>query len=173
MGDLRAVIAAAINASDLSPSDLRETHVDRIGALAFADALGGALWALKWGGDAKAHPRALALLSHASKRVCDDRKMREKLCRAALSEWLDDLCRKCGGRGGIGATSVSPARQCHVCEGSGRRQISEAWRARELGLERSTYRKWETRYNAVQGRITEAETRVWQDITRQLERSKR
>lgn len=168
--DLRILVARALNSSDLSPSDLRETDVDRIGAVAFADPLGGALWALKWGGDARAYAKALDELTRRSRRVCLNLERRENLCRVALEEWLDDLCRRCGGRGTQVATTIAPARTCHVCEGSGKRQISEVWRARKLGLERNEYRKWESRYDAVQRRIVDAEWRAWRDIARQLER---
>lgn len=174
MTDLRQQIARALNSSDLSPSDLWETDVDRLGALAFAHALGGALWALKWANDARAHPRAVALLSRDSVRVCGEPAMRRKLCQVAIDEWLYDICLRCKGRGSVGNRYIGQAvvRQCHACNGSGKRQVSEAWRARELKLERVAYRKWESRYNAVQRRIVDAEAQAWFDIAAQLERRK-
>ena len=84
--DIREQIARAVNSSDLSPSYLRETDVDRVGALAFANALGGALLALKVGNYARAYLRALALLMRDSRNICGDRSMRIKLCKLAIDE---------------------------------------------------------------------------------------
>ena len=169
--DLRELVARAINARDLSPSFLRETSVDRIGALAFADPLGAALWALKWAGDPRAYERALALLLQRTKRVCGDVGMRGRLCRAALLEWLDDICRNCLGRGLLTATPTAPVRVCHVCQGTGRRGINEAWRAKQLGIDVTAYRKWERRYASVQRRIVDAELQACLDVARQLGRT--
>ena len=63
MANLRKLVASALNSSDLSESYIIETAIDRIGALAFSDALGSELWALKYAGDARSWDRALALLS--------------------------------------------------------------------------------------------------------------
>jgi hypothetical protein len=168
---LREQVAASINAWDLSPSALRETNVDRLGALAFSDPLGGALWALKWGNDARAYPRVFVLLVHASRRICGDLSMRGRLSAVAIEEWLDDKCRNCGGRGIIGNRYAGDlARPCLVCDGTGGLQASELWRANRLGIERSTYRKWERRYNEVQGLIVDAEARAVEEVRRQLER---
>ncbi len=169
---LREQLARAVNSSDLSPSYLRETDVDRIGALAFADALGAALLALKDAMDARAYPRALALLVRDSRAVCGDRAMRTKLCKLALDEWVFDLCDRCHGRGHLVATTVAPGRPCTFCGGSGKRQPSDARRANKLGLDVRAYRKWETRYNAVQNRIAAAESLARWQIASQLERRK-
>lgn len=170
MADLRLLVAIALNSSDLSHSDLRETDIDRIGALAFADDLGVALLATKWASDWRAYWRANDLLVHRTKRHCADFRMRKVICRTALLEWLDDSCTVCGGRGSLAATNISPARQCHICDGSGKRKISELWRAAQLGVDVTVYQKWEPRYNAVQRRIVDAETQARHDIARQLGR---
>lgn len=170
MSDLRILVAVALNASDLSASDLRETAIDRIGALAFADPLGARLWALKWANDASAFDRALGLLSQRSKRAARDVIMRRKLCRMAIEEWLYDLCLTCGGRGIRVATEFAPVRHCEACDGSGRRQPSELGRARALGLEVNAWRKWEPNYGLVQRKLVDAEERAWLDIARQLGR---
>jgi len=170
VADLRILIAAALNSSDLSQSDLVEAHIDRIGAMAFADALGGALWALKWAGRASAYPRAFALLTARSKRVCGDLAMREKLSRLVLLEWLDDLCHTCGGRRMMIATELMPAKACAVCNGTGRRRASDVWRMRQLKMEPSTYRKWEPRVGAVQQKVNIAEELAWRQIAEQLGR---
>lgn len=173
MSDLRILVAAALNASDLTASDLRETAVDRIGALAFADPLGGALWALKWANEARAFDRSLALLAHRSKRAARDLGLRRALCRLALEEWLYDLCLTCGGRGIRVATEFAPVRHCEACDGSGRRQASELGRARVLGLDVSAYRRFAPGLDLVFARITDAEDRAWLDIARQLGRTTR
>lgn len=163
---LRELVAAAINSSNLAPCDIRETNVDRIGALAFADPLGGALWAIKYAGEARAFKDVLDLLVRRSKRVCGD----FKICRTALVEWLDDLCNACGGRGSLLASDTAPVRQCETCHGSGKRKVSEVWRARELGLDREQYLRCEPRYVAVQRKIVDAEVMAWHDVARQLGR---
>jgi hypothetical protein len=168
MSDLRILVAAALNSSDLSHSDIRETHIDRIGALAFANALGAALWALKWAGEARAYPRSVYLLSIRSRRICAEPVMRERLCHAGLLEWLDDLCHACGGRRMVVAEQVK--RICTVCDGSGKRRHSDLWRARQLGLEPKAYRKWEPKFTAVQRKIFDAESQAWRDVAEQLGR---
>lgn len=170
MADLRVLIAAAHYSSDLSQSDIRETSIDRIGALAFADALGAVLWALKWAGEARAYAPSVHILSVRSRRLCVDPEMRAKLCRAGLLEWLDDLCHACGGRRMVVATDASPVRTCTVCDGSGKRRHSDQWRARELELDVKVYRKWEPKFAAVQRKIFDAETQAWRDIAKQLGR---
>ena len=170
MADLRILIAAALNSSDLSQSDLVEAHIDRIGAMAFADALGGALWALKWGRRYSDYPRALALLTARSKRVCGDLQMRRRLCWVVLMEWYDDLCDTCGGRRMMVATEMMPTKPCAVCNGTGRRRASDVWRMRQLGMEPSVYRKWEPRIGAVQQKVTIAEELAWRQIAEQLGR---
>jgi hypothetical protein len=171
MADLRLLVAKSLNSSDLSASDIREMPIDRIGALAFADALGGALWALKWAGDARAYPRSLELLAARCKRSASDRILRQKICRMSLLEWLDDLCHACGGRRILVATDSSPLRACTICDGTGRRRHSDVWRMRQLGMEPEVYRKWERRVASVQHKIADAETRAWEDVSRQLGRS--
>lgn len=171
--DLRLLIAHALNSHDLSPSDLRETDVDRLAALAFADPLGAALWRIKWGGDKNSLPRATALLVRNSRHVCSDRTMRHRLCVAALNEWLDERCRRCRGRGHLAATATAPVRLCQPCGGTGKARRSDANRARGLGLELSVYRKWERRFAAVQSIIVDAELRAFRDIRRQLKPGER
>ena len=170
MPDLRVLVAAAIHAVNLAQNPLRETPVDRLGALAFADPLGGDLWALKYANEASAFAPALGLLTHRSRKAARDFVLRRKLCTVALHEWMFDLCQTCGGRGVRVATQFSPVRHCETCDGSGRQQISEAGRARALGFELGTYRKWAPRFALVQGKISDAEDQAWLDISRQLGR---
>jgi hypothetical protein len=170
VSDLRILVAAALNASDLSPSDLRETAVDRIGALAFADELGGALWSLKWGGNLRVYVIAERLLVKRSKPATPSNHMRGRLCRLALAEWFDDRCPNCHGRGTHMATPFAPVRHCEACDGSGKRPVSELGRAAALGVDIRLWRKWEPAYGVVQRKLTDAEDRAWVDIARQLGR---
>lgn len=170
MANLRKLVASALNSSDLSSSEVIETAIDRIGALAFSDALGGELWALKYAGDARSWPRALALLSQRSKRIAPDRSIRTKICRICLTEWLDELCRTCAGRRLILATQSASAHVCTTCGGTGLRRHSDLWRMREMGLDRSAYRRWEHKFALVHSRISDADTQAWYDLAEQLGR---
>lgn len=170
MANLRKLVAAALNSSDLSGSDIIETAIDRIGALAFTDVLGGELWALKYAGDARSWYRALRELGKRTKRIAAERSIRTKLCRICLTEWLDEVCRSCNGRRLILATNSSAAHVCTVCGGTGLRRHSDLWRMREMGLERSAYARWEHKFAAVHRKIADADTQAWYDLAEQLGR---
>lgn len=170
MSDLRLLIAEALNSSDLSSSDLHETHLDRVGALAFTDALGGALWAVRYAAEVRAYPRALALLTHRSRRVFDGLRLRTKMCEVTLQEWLDPLCRSCGGRQWLAAKFDAPIRPCLACNATGQRRFSGQWRMRRMGLDVSGYKHWERRFETAHSKISEAERKTWLDISLQLDR---
>ena len=170
MANLRKLIASALNSSDLSESYIIETAIDRIAALAFSDALGSELWALKFGGDARAWYPALRLLSLRSKRAAPDKHIRLKLCWVCLTEWVDENCRSCGGRRIIAASEMSVAHVCTVCNGTGLKRYSDVWRMREMRMDRHAYRRWEPRFAAVHRKISDADTRVWHDLSEQLGR---
>lgn len=168
MANLRKLVAAALNSSDLSQSEIVETAIDRIGALAFSDAFGGELWSLKYAGDARSWPRALGLLSLRCRRVAPERTIRMRLCRLCLTEWLDDNCRTCGGRRFLAANVNAAAHTCTTCSGTGLRRYSDLWRMREMGLERHAYQRWLQRFAAVHRKIADADLQVWHDLAEQL-----
>lgn len=170
MANLRKLVASALNSSDLSESYIIETAIDRVAALAFSDALGSELWALKYAGDARAWNRALALLSLRSKRAAPDRRIRTMLCRVCLIEWVDENCRSCGGRRIIAASTLGVAHVCTVCNGTGLKRYSDVWRMREMRMDRHAYRRWEPRFAAVHRKISDADTQVWHELSQQLGR---
>lgn len=168
MANLRKLVASALNSSDLSQSDIIESAIDRIGALAFTDKLGGVLWSLKYGGDARSWPRAVHELELRCKRVAAERTIRRKIVRICLAEWIDPNCRACGGRRFIMAGQTMHT--CTVCNGTGLRRHSDLWRMREMGLDRNAYRRWEQKFAAVHSKITDADAQAWFDLSAQLGR---
>ena len=168
MANLRKLVASALNSSDLSQSDIVESAIDRIGALAFSDALGSELWSLKYAGDVRGWHRALAVLSRRSKVIAPHGKIRATLCRLCLIEWVDENCRTRGGRRFIMAAQTSAAHVCTTCSGTGLRRYSDLWRMREMGLDRRAYTRWEAKFSAVHRKISDADTQVWHDIAEQL-----
>lgn len=170
MGNLRKLVASALTASDLSDSSLLETALDRIGALAFSDELGGRLWRVKWAGDAKSVEPALALLTHRCRLVARHAPFRRRLCEVALQEWLDENCASCGGRRYIMASESHAKHTCTVCDGTGLKRYSDQWRMRQLGLDKDAYRKWERRFATIHERIAEADAQAWRDVAQQLEK---
>jgi hypothetical protein len=136
---------SAIFGGDLSDDPNCETALDRIMAFAWSDALGAALWRLKWGYDATAFDRALFLLTDRclNKQRRESRRWVQRLCEIVLREWLDDNCRTCGGLRFIMATGSSAKHVCTVCAGTGLLRPSDQARMREMGLSRHAYAKWE------------------------------
>lgn len=168
LANLRKLVASALNSSDLSQSDIVESAVDRIGALAFSDALGGALWSIKYAGDRRSWSKAQAVLSLRSKRIAPERHIRSVLCNLCLIEYVDENCRACGGRRFILAAQTSVAHVCTTCSGTGLRRYSDLWRMREMGLDRHAYGRWEQKFAAVHRKIADADTQVWHDLSEQL-----
>lgn len=167
MANLRKLLAAALTGSDLSSSDVQETAIDRIAAMAFTDPLGGELWRLALSHDPKSFRRALALLVHRSKPIARDRAVRQRLCETVLREWLDTLCRHCAGRGFIVAEGA-PKRTCPVCDGTTLRRYSDQWRMAQMRFAPEVYRKWESRFAAVHQKLANADAAVWRDIAANL-----
>jgi len=170
VANLRKLVAAALNSSDLSESYIIETAIDRIGALAFSDALGAELWALKYGGDARSWHPAMRLLSLRTKRAAPSEPIRYRLCRVCLTEWIDENCRSCGGRQIIAASTMAVAHVCTVCNGTGLKRYSDLWRMREMHMDKHAYRRWEHRFAAVHRKIADADTQTWHDLSEQLGR---
>ena len=167
MADLRKLIAAALTASDLSSSDVHETAIDRIAAMAFSDALGGELWRLQLSHDRRSYRRVLALLVQRTKPIARDRRIRARLCETVLREWLDCLCAHCHGRGFVMAEGA-PKRSCPVCDGTMLRRYSDQWRMARMGFQPEVYRKWESRFAAVHQKLANADAAAWRDIATNL-----
>lgn len=169
MSDLRRQIAAALTSGNLAHSPIIETAIERIGALAFADRLGGLLWKLKWANDRAAYEPALHLLVKRVRKPHEARSLPLELCRQCLHEWLNNLCRKCAGRGSV-ADRFGVRRACYACDGRGFGSPSQHERARAIGVDLGGYRRWESRFEAVHQYIRAADLLAWNDIAAQLER---
>lgn len=171
MADVRKLLAVALQATDLSDNPNEETNLDRILALAHADRLGILLWRLRLANDAKAFKPAVFVLSLRMHRQGELRSTRERVAECALMEWLDDLCRICGGRGNI-VPKDSPVatHACTVCEGTGRRRHTDFARGRALGLGPDAARKWEGRFAKAHSLISSADRETWIRVATQLER---
>lgn len=170
MANLRKLIASALSGADLSQDPLCETAIDRIGAMAFSNRLGGELWRMKEGNDAAAAARALALLVKRVRKAHDSKRWYRRLCLVALREWMDRACRGCGGRGLIQATVMSAQHTCTVCNGSGQRSYSDQWRMNQLGLSKESYGKWERRLALIHEQISAADRAEYATLALQLER---
>jgi hypothetical protein len=166
--DLRILIATALSSRNLAHSDVHETAIDRIATLAFSDPLGVALWRLKYGGERRQHPRSAYLLAKRSKAMIGEDKLRWKLCRLVVDEWLDDACDACDGRRFILATSAEIMRVCNVCLGTGVKRHSDQSRMSAMHWDPSAYRKWESRLAALHQKIGDADVRVWRQVAKQL-----
>jgi hypothetical protein len=140
-----------------------ETSSDRIGALAFADKLGSLLWRLRWANDAAAFEPAVELLAKRcrGRRATDGRRHLVAVCRLALEEWLDDQCRKCGGRGHTINKGVKHA--CAKCDATGTRRHSDAERMRQLHMDRKAYSKAEETFADAHTHIASADSQTWRD----------
>jgi hypothetical protein len=168
VADLRILVARAVTGSDLSDSAVHETALDRVGALGFADPLGGALWRLKYARERKQQPRAVYLLARRSRSVAREEGLRWRLCWLVVDEWLDDCCESCGGRRFLVATTAEVTRVCPVCQGTGVKRHSDQSRMRLLGFDAATYRKWEGRLTGLHQKLADADSRVWRQVARQL-----
>ena len=171
MADVRKLLATALQSTDLSDNPNEETALDRILAMAHADALGSLLWRLRLANDARSFKPAVFLLMKRMRRKAEPLPMLEKIASAAIMEWLDDLCRTCGGRGNI-VPKDSPVatHACTVCEGTGRRRHTDFARGRALGLGPDVARKWEARFAMAHSRIAAADRKTWYEVAEQLER---
>ena len=171
MSDLRMLIVKALQGLDMVDDPLRETGLDRIGALACSDPLGAALWRVKWAGDPRAFKPALELLVKKVKRPHDARFWVTRLCNVVLREWLDELCGHCDGRGVMVVAGTPAARAaCPICSGTGVRRPSEQQRAARMHLPVDKYPKWEPRFRRVELAIRRADSAVWSQVADQLER---
>lgn len=166
MADLREDVALAGNPTNLwSEGRVRDGDV-KLGALGKADALGGALWRLKYRGDASVAKRALLLLAarlredhrwqksvsgrgagaRGKRGDRDDRgegaDIIDRLAFRVLYEWVNDRCTTCYGRGSLGV--LGKVAICGACGGSTKQPPQHATRAKDLGVTLHQYRnRWE------------------------------
>jgi hypothetical protein len=174
--NLRELVGAAINSGSLEANPLAECAIDRIGALAFSDELGACLWRLKYGLHHKRRPErdfylaSVQLLARrlGAQRRQDDRRVVVAICGVVIHEWLHDRCEPCGGRGHRVAKDSSVRHTCTSCSGTGIGRHSDMARMRALGMDRKRYSKWESRFHAAHGKITDADTQAWRDVSAQL-----
>lgn len=169
MPNLRKLLASDVTGSSLKGSPVYEVPVDRIYALGAANPLGSALWRLKYAHDPLAHRAAISRLSLRTKSLVRTIELRAKLCRTVLQEWLDDTCRKCGGRRFlVGEKGVRAA--CTLCEGTGLRRYSDQWRVRQMGLDSRTYYNggWDRKFAKAHNLVADADFQAWREIARQL-----
>jgi cytochrome c1 len=160
-----------------------------LGQLGRADALGAALWRLKYRGEASQAARAVALMAHRlageghMARAVKPRKAREqktgkpkwaqewtpgllhRLCFRVIFEWVNDRCTTCHGRGSIGMLgSIS---RCPMCRGSGRVPVLHAVRARDIGVPPSAYRaNWERVFDTLLVKLAEVDDETEKSMRR-------
>jgi hypothetical protein len=150
--------------------EVTETSADRIAALGVSGAgnpLGALLWHLRWANDHRSFEPAVAELSKllTTRRAGNDQRTQQEICRIALEEWLDDVCRTCGGRG---YTIKGVKHACSKCNATGTRRHSDAERMRRLGIDKRVYRKVEVRFAEAHTRIADADYQTARTVSRQL-----
>jgi predicted RNA-binding Zn-ribbon protein involved in translation (DUF1610 family) len=175
--NLRELIGAALNATNLTENPLYECALDRIGALAFSDELGGCLWRLKYAQHARTKPgrdfyqAATALLTkrlRTAKNSPNNREFTARIAAIAIDEWLRDWCQPCGGRGNRIAADTSVRHTCPTCNGTGIGRHSDASRMQRLGLDRKLFSKYERRFHQAHAAIADADVQAWRDVRAQL-----
>lgn len=163
MSDLREHFATAGSPRN-TWTEGRGDEQAMLGAIGMADALGGALWRLKWKGDPRVARRCVLLMAERlsgagrfARRGVDRRpgqrgaeskahsaSLLERLAFRVIFEWVNDRCTICHGRGTVG--DLGHVRACGHCRGSGREPIQAVARARDLGVTLEVYRvHWEWR----------------------------
>lgn len=168
MANLRVLIARALTGADLTDSPYYETALDRIIAFAFADALGQALWRLKYAQEREVWPRAVYILARRAREVTPEDNLRWELCGLVVDEWLDDACDVCDGRKFLLATSAEAMRVCPKCLGTGVKRHSDQSRMRRLKFDDRAYNRWQTRIATLHQRVANADFRVWREVAHQL-----
>jgi hypothetical protein len=170
LADLRKLLAIAIQGSDLSHDPNCETALDRIGALAFSDRLGGALWRVKYANDPGAFRPSIYILAKRMEPGRNPGKTVKKIAECVLREWLDPICRHCMGRGyTIIAESRRAKDACSKCDGTGQRRHSNQARAKVTGIPLKAYPKWERTFAHAHMLLQTADQQTWFDIATQLE----
>jgi hypothetical protein len=172
MTNLRKQVAIALQSANLSSNPTCETALDRIGALAFSDRLGATLWRAKYANDPQAYDPARTLLAHRLRgKSTKPNGILEKIAECVLNEWLDDLCKACGGRGHLVPQGTPHARRsCTRCAGTGQRRSSDRERIRVTGISATAYPKWERFFTRAHSLLATADRQACFDVAMQLER---
>jgi hypothetical protein len=148
--DAREAVAIVTNARTLLGGAVEGGHAI-VPALAFCDRLGTLLWRAKYGADRRVLPAAALLLAniirtaHRFKRAPGAQRRRgrtgrrndaaasrqrehtpadlaDALARRAITEWVDDRCEHCDGRGMMGGEQYLGSRvlaRCKACAAEG------------------------------------------------------
>jgi hypothetical protein len=169
VANLRKLIATALTSSDQSERYLQETALDRVRALAFADALGASLWRLVYANQAESFHRVVLLLCKKMRRKHEPIRLVETMCRIVVLEYLDGVCRPCQGRG-VRADEAGVRHTCPACNGTGRGTVSEQGRKRGMGLSDRAYARWEPRFRVAHEKLADADLSARYDVACQLGR---
>jgi len=169
---LRELIGVDISKGRLKQNPREETGTDRIGALGLSDPLGAALWRITGDHDARAVKVAIEILAHRLRKAGDGRRLIAKLAEVALWEWLNDKCRKCGGRGFV-IQEHDVRTACVKCNSTGIRRHADTERERSTGWTAGMVRKFEARFALAHEMLIAADVRVGYQVQRQLERGRR
>lgn len=170
--NLRELLAFAISSGDLTHNPLIETGADRIGALAFADPLGAALWRILVDHDRHAWIAARELLRKRISNKRDSPEIYRRLCDTALCEWMLPGCKTCGGRRFKGAHGEAKV-ACTACDATGVGRHSDAERMRSMKLDKRAYQRFEAKFALAHQKLSEADGRAGTEVANQLERGYR
>lgn len=172
MPSVREHLARALTSRDLGPAPARETHAERIGALAATSTLGSAVMRVRYSHDPAALRRLAPLLeAKASRRARsnDPTGILGRLAARALAEWLDDRCEHCHGRTWV--QRAARRTPCRACSATGARVPRDADRAAALGLPPEVYAKhWAKRLDALLAVLRGADADAAARLRSQLER---
>lgn len=139
--------ARAVNSGNLRWSDTSPADIDYVAARGMSgEKLGALLEALKWGQQKRSYGPAVHQLGKRFHEVTG-RNVLKRLVHGALHEWLNDNCRKCGGRGFIAKKSLDE--DCKKCNGTGLHQHSDYERAHMASIAVDAWEKHEADYELV------------------------
>lgn len=139
-------IATDVRSSDLAWLDREEKSIDRITALGFSDALGAALFRLKFARDAYAGKKAILLLAHKTTRNFGFvHSYAAKLAEACVKEFVLDHCMTCNGTGLV--VTAGHSDKCPKCGGSGVKTYSDNERAMAAGLPVEAWHKHQKNFD--------------------------
>lgn len=140
--------ARAVNSGNLRWSDNGPTDADYIAARGLSgEKLGALLERLKWAHDHRAYARCVYLLGE---RFYERKKrnVTKALCHTAIREWLDENCKKCGGRG-LETDRFHNMTTCTKCNGTGQHTYEGHERAHMANLAAGSWPKYERDYETV------------------------
>jgi hypothetical protein len=140
--------ARAVNSGNLRWSDTGPTDADYVAARGMSgERLGALLERLKWAHDHTVYGRCVALLGERFYERTG-RVVPKSLCHTAIREWLNDGCRKCGGRA-IVSDKRGIIAECPSCRGTGLHAYGDHERAHMANLAAGSWAKYERDYEFV------------------------